>query len=137
MYKMASIRAKRFLRATSYSQDIQKYKDDYVSLMKSYLKQCEIINKAYPYSKERVQMHLEVIEKMYKTMMDYPEFLSRHPDLRAVYIDKIKEVKKVLKDSNIKPSIVLEDAKVFIEMVKHRSDYLVNKHSYNLRSRKF
>jgi hypothetical protein len=142
-------RGKMFVRATEVLPFTQEHKSFYMECMKSMLAQIDILNKTR--SKNYTEK-VKIIETMFKTIMEYPEILARHPKYRNTVNAKIYELESQIKDMNLGESIILNDAKYYIKMLSARPDYNelnnclhilitpcnvtpIKKHSYNLRPR--
>lgn len=77
------------------------------------------------------------IDLMMAYLMQHPEIIARHPELRKMMDTKINDAIKAIKKNNIFPKSVtmLYDYKRFVKVIKTRKDYIKDKHPYNLRSK--
>jgi hypothetical protein len=142
-------RGKMFVRATEVRPFTQEHKAAYLKCIKSMLAQINIHLKAQPSNKKE---RIKIMEKMYKTIMEYPEILARHTRYRTIVSSKIYELEDEMKKKNLGESTVLNDAKYYFKMLSVRPDYNdgnncvdtlitpcnvspIKKHSYNLRPR--
>ena len=85
-----------------------------------------------------VSQRFGYIELMIAYLMQHPEIIARHPNMRKIMDMKVKDAINHIKTNNKLPKSVtiLYDYKRFIKAIKSRTDYIddVVKHRYYLRS---
>lgn len=128
----------KFVRATEMKPFTAEHKTYLMNVIESLLVQAEIHLIAQPKS---VDERITIMETLFKTLMDYPEFLSQQPVFRTCATQKINELTKDIKNLGKPESKVLNDAKFYMLMLSARPDYVLtqsvakNTHMYNLRPR--
>ena len=118
-------RANNFLRATEVKPFTTEHQHLLSKYIKSIIEQVDIHMKAQPKNYEE---RLQIIENLFKTFMEYPEFLSKYPKFRNAVIDKINEINSEIKSVKLPESQILSDANYYMSMISARPDYI----NYNL-----
>jgi len=114
------MRANIFLRATEIRPFTPEIKTALVKLCSNMLGQLEILRNIKGPYEERV----EIVNKLFLTLMEYPEFLALYPKFRMTTEMKQKELmNEIANIPNLEESVVLKDYKYYLSMLKARADY--------------
>ena len=114
-------RANNFLRVTEVKPFTTEHQHLLSKYIKSIIEQIDIHMKAQPKNYEE---RLQIIENLFKTFMEYPEFLSKYPKFRNAVIDKINEINSEIKSVKLPESQILSDANYYMSMISARPDYI-------------
>jgi hypothetical protein len=114
-------RAENFIRVTEVRPFTQTHKITLINYIKSMLEQISIHRTAQPSNRnERVI----IAEKLFQTLMDYPEFLSTYPKFRITVNNKIHEIINDIKFYNLPESTLINDAMYYMKMLSARPDFI-------------
>jgi len=115
-----SSRGARFVRATEIMPFTEEIRKLLMETCKCMLDQIAILHKM-PFT---VDERVEVIQRLFTMLMEYPEFLTSFPKFRFASENKANELTEELNRLNMPPLEILQDYKFYLNMLKARSDYV-------------
>jgi hypothetical protein len=116
----SSSRGSRFVRATEIKPFTQEDKSRIVKNCKTLLDEITELRNVPSAIYERI----DVVYRLFMSLMEYPEFLARFPKFRVVSENKANELMYEISSINLTRLEILYDYTFFLNMIKLRSDYV-------------